>query len=199
MTGLLALPADAVLGVFEEDAFGEEVVADGIGAREVALFFGEGAFGHEGINVGVRKGEDGEEVGVGLVEAAFFFSPGEGGAGVFGVVVVEDGEDLIEEIENGEDIEGVAAAEGAVVSGGVGGADEIEDGGASFGGVEIIGKGSGVGDVCLCGDVGKGFVQAVREGGRGKYRGLSTAQLRCSGRDDGGGGQPACGRDGGGG
>ena len=42
---LLALPADAVFGVFEEDAGVEELVADGVGAGEVALLFGLGALG----------------------------------------------------------------------------------------------------------------------------------------------------------
>ena len=37
---LFSLPADAVFGVFEEDAFLEEFVADGVGAGEVALLFG---------------------------------------------------------------------------------------------------------------------------------------------------------------
>ena len=78
---LFAFPADAVFGVFDEDAFGEEVVADGVGAGEVAGLFGLGALGYEGVDVGVGEGEGGEELGGGFVEAAFVFGPCEGGAG----------------------------------------------------------------------------------------------------------------------
>ena len=59
-------------------------------------------------------------------------------------MVFEDGEDFVEEVEDGEDLGDVAGAEGAVVGGGVGGADEVEDGGAGFGGVEVVGEGGGV-------------------------------------------------------
>ena len=52
-----------------------------------------------------------------------FFGPGDGGAGVLGVVIGDDGEDGVEEIEDSEDLDGVAALEGSVVGGGVGGAD----------------------------------------------------------------------------
>ncbi len=171
---LLPLPADAVFRVFEENALGEEVVADSVGAGEVALLFGEGAVGDQGIDLGVGKGEGGEEIGVSLVEAAFSFGPGEGGAGVFGVAVVEDGEDLIEEVEDGEDLDGVAAAQGPVVGGGVGGADEIEDSGAGFGGVEVVGEGR---DVDFGGAGGGGFdcgVDAFGEGGGSRRRSFDS-------------------------
>ena len=51
---LLSLPADAFLGVFEEDTFFQEFVADGIGAGEVALLLSLGALGYQGVDVGIR-------------------------------------------------------------------------------------------------------------------------------------------------
>jgi len=78
---LFALPADAVFGVFEEDAFFEELVADGVGAGEVALLLGQRAFGDEGVDVGVGEAEGGGEFSACLGEAAFGLGPGEGGAG----------------------------------------------------------------------------------------------------------------------
>ncbi len=107
---LFALPADAFFAVFDEDAFGEEVVADGVGAGEVAGFFGLGALGYEGVDVGVGEGEVVEEFGSGFVEAAFFFGPVEGGAGDGGVVVFEDGEDAVEELEDCQDLLDVIGA-----------------------------------------------------------------------------------------
>ncbi len=97
---LLALPADAIFGVFDEDAFGEQVVADGVGAGEVAGLLGLGAFGDESVDVGVGERKSCDERGVGLVEAAFGFGPGERGAGDGGVVIFEDGEDSVEEGED---------------------------------------------------------------------------------------------------
>ncbi len=97
-----AFPADAVFGVFEEDAFFEEVFADGVGAGEVALLFGEGAIGDEGFDGGVGEAcaaEFFEDLGGDLGHAAFGFGPGEGVAGEVGVAVFEDGEDGVEFIE----------------------------------------------------------------------------------------------------
>ena len=111
-----------------------------------------------------EKASVASEGGVGLVEAAVLFGPGDGGAGVLGVVIGDDGEDGVEEIEDSEDLDGVAALEGAVVGGGVGGADEVEDGGAGFGRVEVVGEGGGVE---LGGAGGEGFdvrVDALGEG-----------------------------------
>lgn len=167
---LLALPANTVFGVFKKDAFGEEVVANGVCAGEVALFFGEGAVGDEGVDVGIGEGEGSEEGGIGFVETTFFFGPGEGGAGELGVAVGDDGEDLVEEVEDGENLDGIAAAKGAVVGGGVGGADEIEDSGAGFGGVEVVGEGGGVEFGSLgCGGF-DGWVGAFGEGGGEDWR-----------------------------
>src|ERR1700736_3638976 len=98
--GLLAFPADAFFAVFDEDAFGQGVVADAGGAGEVAALLGLGAFGYEGVDFGVGEGERGAEFGGGFVEAAFLFGPGEGGAGEVGVVVFEDAEDPVEEGED---------------------------------------------------------------------------------------------------
>ena len=53
---LLALPADAVLAVLDHDALGQQVVADGVGAGEVAGLLGLGALGDEGVDVGVGEG-----------------------------------------------------------------------------------------------------------------------------------------------
>ena len=51
-----------------------------------------------------------------------------------------------------------------MVGGGVGGADEIEDGGAGFGGVEVVGEGGGVVVLGLGGGGGDGFVETFGEG-----------------------------------
>ena len=141
--GLFALPADAVLAVFEQDALGEEVVADGVGAGEVAGLLGLGALGDEGVDVGVGEREGGEELGGDLIHAVFALGPGDGGAGDLGVAVFEDGEDAVEEGEDGEDLGDVAGEQGAGVGGGVGAADELEDGGAGLGGVEVVGERGG--------------------------------------------------------
>ena len=89
----------------------------------------------------------GEERGVGFVEAAFGFCPGEGGAGEFGVAVFEHGEDAVELCEQGEGGVGVGAVSVVAVGGGVDGAEHVEDGGAGFGGVEVVGEGGGEGGV----------------------------------------------------
>ena len=58
---LLALPKDAVFAVFNDDAFGEEIVADGIGAGEVAATLGLGPLGHQRIDIGVGERKRGRE------------------------------------------------------------------------------------------------------------------------------------------
>ena len=69
---------------------------------------------------------------------------------MLGVVIFEDGEDAVEERRAARRIsETLPRARVAVVGGGVGGADEVEDGGAGFGGVEVVGEGGGVGIVRL--------------------------------------------------
>jgi drug/metabolite transporter (DMT)-like permease len=138
---LLALPADAFFGVFEEDAFFEQLVADGVGAGEVALLLGLGALGDEGVDVGVGEGSvpkasRGPRGDVG--HAAFGLGPGERGAGELGVAVFEDGEDGVELVEQGERFFGVGAGEARLIGGGVDGAQDVEDGGAGFGGVEVV-------------------------------------------------------------
>ncbi len=180
---LLALPADAVLGVLEEDAFFEEVVADGVGAGEVALLLGLGALGDEGVDGGV--GEAGaaeffEDVGGDVGHAAFGFGPAESGPGEFGVAVrfpvIEDREDGVEFVEESDGFFGVEAGEAGVVGGRIDGAEDVEDGGAGFGGVEVVGEGGG--------EVGVALADCFRQGAgrRGNGRSLPFAALRSSGR-----------------
>lgn len=76
------------------------------------------------------------------------FGPGEGFAGDLGVVIFNDVEDLIEERECVKDGLDVRLLQLAVIGGGVGVADEIEDGGAGFGCVEVVGERGGE---CICG------------------------------------------------
>ena len=58
---LLALPTNAVFGVFDEDAVFGELVADLVGAGEVALTLGKGALGYQSVNSLVGKGIEGED------------------------------------------------------------------------------------------------------------------------------------------
>ena len=77
---------------------GEEIIADAVGAGEVALSFGLLALGDERFDLGVRRAggpESRDEVGVGLIEAVFAFGPIQGPSGKFGVAVLEHGEDLV--------------------------------------------------------------------------------------------------------
>ncbi len=117
MKRLLAFPADAFLGVFEEDAFFEELVADGVGAGEVALLLGLGAFCDQGVDgcVGERGSSEGfEDFGGDVGHAVLGFGPGESGACKLGIAVFEHGEDGVELIEQGEGLFGVEAGEAGI-------------------------------------------------------------------------------------
>jgi hypothetical protein len=151
--GLLAFPADAVFGVFEEDAFFQELVADGVGAGEVALLLGEGAVGNESVDVRVSEASGAEFVedfGADVSEAALGLGPGQSGPGEVGVAVFEYGEDAVEFGEQGEGGVGVGLSELRVIGGGVDGAEDVEDGGAGFGGIEVVGEGGGEVGVTRC-------------------------------------------------
>ena len=166
----------SVLAVFDHDALGEQVVADGVGAGEVAGLLGLGALGDEGVDVGVGEGELGDELGGDLVHAALALGPGDGGAGDLGVAVFEHGEDAVEEREDGEDLGDVAGEQRAGVGGGVGAADELEDGGAGLGGVEVVGQRGGE---VLAGLGGLGGDLGVEAGGEAAL--AAGAGGRCAG------------------
>ncbi len=87
--------------------------ADLVGAREVAGFFGGDALGDQGVYIVVG-------------EAAFFRR---------GVEHVEDGIEVPQEFQRRD---GVASQELTRVHGAVGIADEFEDGGQGFCGIEIV-------------------------------------------------------------
>jgi len=194
LTGLIL--AEAELG-----GGGEVVVGEVLGEE-----FGPGGGGdHDGVVCG--EGEGGEGYGKFMShciggEAAAEFGVGgdsardEDGAGT---EMLGGGEGLLEEIpdngvlEAGEEIEGLGLE-------GVAG-DELGDG--FEGGLEIVGDGSAELDCGLHGvglgvaenggfDAGEGEVEARVGGGIGvelggsECGGLSAAQLRCFGRDDGG-------------
>ena len=65
--GLFPFPANAVFAVFEQDAFFEQLIADGVGTGEVALLLGLRALGDEGIDVCVGETERGDNGSVGFV------------------------------------------------------------------------------------------------------------------------------------
>ena len=94
--------------------------------------------------------------------AAFGFGPGEGGAGEFGVAVFEDGEDGVELVEQREGLFGVEAGEAGLVGGGVDGAEDVEDGGAGFGGVEVVVERGGEVEIAFADQVGEGVVGGRR-------------------------------------
>ena len=92
-------------------------------------------------DVFVGEGEQVEEFGGDAPFAAFGFGPLDGGAGGGGIAVGEDVEDGVEVVEQGAGGAEVVRGDGAVIEGDVDGADDVEDGGAGFGGVEVVGKG----------------------------------------------------------
>ncbi len=146
---LFAFPADAFFAVFDEDALGEEVVANGVGAGEVAGFFGLGALGYEGVDVGVGEGEIVEKLGGGLVDAAFFFCPLKRGAGDGGVVVFEDGEYSVEELEDFQDLSGFSLCKRPCISPTIGEANDIKNRCTCLSRIEIVGKGSRIAQLCF--------------------------------------------------
>ena len=85
-----------------------------------------------------------EQLGRDISRAALGFGPFEGAAGGLGVVVFDYVEDGVEVAEDGEDPVAVANEELALINGRVGGADEVEDGRAGLGGVQIVGQGFAV-------------------------------------------------------
>ena len=146
---LLALPGDAGFGVFEEDAFFEEFVADRVGAGEVATFAAVVAFCDEAVDVIVGEAESVDEFGGDACLAALGFGPVDGGAGGGGVAVGEDVEDGVEVMEERAGGGEIGFCCGVVVERDVDGADDVEDGGAGLGGVEVVGEGGVVGVVLL--------------------------------------------------
>jgi hypothetical protein len=129
---------DAVAGIFEQDALAGEVVADGVSLLEVAAFAGVVAGSNLEVDFFV-----GELIGVtemfgGLLLDSFELGPGEGSAGDVGVAIGEHVENGVEAGEEGKNLCGVVGLQGALVGGRVGSADEIKDGGAGFGGVEVV-------------------------------------------------------------
>ena len=93
--------------------FSSKLVADSVGAGEVALLFGLGALGDEGVDVGVGEagGPKAEHFGGDVGRAAFGFGPCQGGAGRLGVMILEHGEDGVEIVEHGERCFGIEAGE----------------------------------------------------------------------------------------
>ncbi len=88
------------------------MVADLVGAGEVALTFGQRALGHEGVDCLVRKSVEGEDGRGDLIEPVGFASPGEGAAGGVGVRVGKDVEDCVksrEDLEDGRPVVGEKA------------------------------------------------------------------------------------------
>ena len=121
-----------------------EVVADGVGAGEVAGLFGLGALGDQGVDVGVGEREVVDELGGGFVEAAFASAQSRAARVMAASWSSRTAKTPSKRVEDFEDVLDVFGAKRSVVGGGVGGADEIEDGGAGFGGVEVVGEGGGV-------------------------------------------------------
>src|ERR1035438_218449 len=86
---LLPLPAHAGLGVFEDDALLQELVADAVGEGKVAGLLGGGALGQAGFDFGIGKlarfEGGGEHVEDGIEAGEEF----ERGMGVFGEELLE--------------------------------------------------------------------------------------------------------------
>ena len=66
--------------------------------------------------------------------------PFEGASGGLGVAIFDDVEDGVEAGQDGENGFAVVGQKLALIDGGVGGADEVEDGCAGFGGVQVVGQ-----------------------------------------------------------
>ena len=59
-------------------------------------------------------------------------------------MILQHGEDAIEQGEHAQNLVGILGAQRACIGGGVGRADQIEDGSAGLGGVQVVGKRGGV-------------------------------------------------------
>ncbi len=79
-----------------------------------------------------------------------------------GVIVVDHVEDGVEAGKDGENRVAITGEELALVDGRVGGADEVEDGGAGFGGIQVVGQRSQVVGLRLAGG---GLQRGVGAGG----------------------------------
>src|SRR5208282_4867193 len=88
----------------------------------------------------VGKRLTGKEFGSHIGHAAGLFSPFERSAGGLGVVVLDHVKNRVKASQHGEDRIPVFSKELSVVHGRVCHADQVEDGGAGFGGVQVVGQ-----------------------------------------------------------
>src|SRR5208337_1433439 len=93
---LLALPAHAFFRIFDDDALLVQLLADLVGAGKVALFPGQFAFGHQGIDGFVGKRLAGQQFGSHIGLATGLCSPLQSPSRGLGIVVFDHVKDRVE-------------------------------------------------------------------------------------------------------
>src|SRR5512133_3856606 len=161
---LFAFPADAVLGVFKDDALVGELVADCVAGFEVFGFAGGGVLGNKLFDLSVTQGGGLRQFQRGGADFfAFSFRPVDYGLDLLAIGVGEDVENGVELLERFEKVRDVILAYGAGIGGCVGVAHHVEDGGHGLRGVQVIvHAGIDAGD-CGLGDLYDFVVSALGE------------------------------------
>src|SRR5277367_1436413 len=90
------LPPHAVLRILDHDALLGKFIADLVGEGEVAGALGLGALVDQSLNLFFAEVSLGKQFGSGFVQAAFALGPVKGEASPLGVMIFQNGKDLVE-------------------------------------------------------------------------------------------------------
>jgi hypothetical protein len=132
---LLALPANPVLGVFDQNPLGQQIVANRIGAGKVARLLRLRPLGHQSVDLRVAQRQIRRQLRRSLAEPPLRLRPGQRRPRQRGIAIFQHREHSVEEIEHAQNLSDVRRAQRSRIGGRIGRPHQLEDRGARLGGV----------------------------------------------------------------